>query len=160
MREPRECGQIPYQQQSMINSHHSVPDPEPRPAPMKAAKRRGQLEVTPVLPLNPNLIAHLGGHSNEAPVIVDGQETTASIDSGTQMSSVGTKFCEDLALQIKLWDQLLELEGMGLQPSHTLGLWRLTSRSQGLETTTRMCCCWLCQPWLTLRQFWSWLVPK
>ena len=32
---------------------------------------------------------------------------------GAQVSSVGTKFCEDLALQIQPLSQLLELEGTG-----------------------------------------------
>ena len=36
---------------------------------------------------------HLVVYSNEALVIVDGQETTALIDSGAQVSSVSTKFC-------------------------------------------------------------------
>ena len=74
---------------------------------MKAAKKRGQLEVTPVPFLNPDLIAHLVGCSNEAPVIVDRQETTTLIDLGAQVSNVSAKFCEDLALQIKPLGQLL-----------------------------------------------------
>ena len=56
---------------------------------------------------------HLVGCSNEAPVIVDGQETTASIDLGAQVSSVSAKFCEDLTLKIKPFGQLLELGGTG-----------------------------------------------
>ena len=35
---------------------------------------------------------------------------------------MSSMFCEDLALQIQPLGQLLELEGMGVQPSHTLGL--------------------------------------
>ena len=49
---------------------------------MKAAKKRGWLQVAPVPFFNPNPIACLVGHSNEAPVIVDGQETTTLIDLG------------------------------------------------------------------------------
>ena len=70
---------------------------------MKAAKKKGWLEVAPVPFLNPN----------DAPVIVDGQETTALIDSCAQVSSVIAKFCEDLMLQIKPLGRLLELEGTG-----------------------------------------------
>ena len=44
-------------------------------------------------------------------MITDGQETTAQIDSGVQVSSVSSQFCKDLALQIQLLGQLLELEG-------------------------------------------------
>ena len=40
---------------------------------MKAAKKKGQQEVTPALFLKPDPIVHLVGHSNEAPVVVDGQ---------------------------------------------------------------------------------------
>ena len=47
------------------------------------------------------------------PVVIDGQEVTAIIDSGTQVSSISTQFCEDLALPIQPLGQLLELEGTG-----------------------------------------------
>ena len=40
---------------------------------MKAAQRMGWPEVTPVPFLSADPIAHLVGHSNEAPVIVAGQ---------------------------------------------------------------------------------------
>ena len=53
------------------------------------------------------------GCSNKTPVIIDGQETTALIDLGAQVSSVSSQFCEELALQIQLLGQLLDLEGTG-----------------------------------------------
>ena len=56
---------------------------------------------------------HLVGCSNEAPVVVDGQETTPLIDSGAQVLSVSAQFCKDLALQIQPLGQLLEVEGTG-----------------------------------------------
>ena len=80
---------------------------------MKAAKKRGQPEVTPTLFLNPDPIAQLVGHSNKVPVVVDRQEVTALIDLGTQVSSISTQFYEDLALPIQTLGQLLELEGTG-----------------------------------------------
>ena len=46
-------------------------------------------------------------------MIIDGQETTALIDSDTQVSSESTKFCKDLVLQIQPLGELLELEGTG-----------------------------------------------
>ena len=113
MGELRECSQIPQQQQSTINSHHSLPDPKPKLTQIKAAKKRGWLEIAPVPFLNTDPIVYLVGHSNEAPLIVDGQETTTLIDLGAQVSSVSAKFCEDLALQIKPLGRLLELEGTG-----------------------------------------------
>ena len=80
---------------------------------MKAVKRRGWSEVTPVPFFNPNPIAYLVGHANEAPVIVNRLETTALIDLGNQASNVSTKFCENLVLHIQPLGQLLELEGTG-----------------------------------------------
>ena len=62
--------------------------------------------------------------SNEAPVIIDGQEVTAMIDLGAQVLSISAQFCRELALQIQPLGWLLELEGMGVQPSHTSDLWR------------------------------------
>ena len=47
------------------------------------------------------------------PVVIDGQEVTALIDSGTQVSSMSTQFCKDLALPIQPLGLLLELEGIG-----------------------------------------------
>ena len=80
---------------------------------MKAARRKGQQQVTPILFLNPDPIACLVGHSNEAPVIIDRQEVTTLIDSGGQVSSISAQFCKELTLQIKPLGWLLELEGTG-----------------------------------------------
>ena len=91
---------------------------------MKAARRKGQQQVTPIPFLNPDPIAHLVGCSNEAPVIIDSQEVTALIDLGAQVSSISAQFCKELTLQIQPLGWLLELEGMGVQPSHTWDLWR------------------------------------
>ena len=63
-----------------INSHHSLPDPNPKLTHMKAAKRKGWQQVAPIPFLNPDPIAHLIGCSNEAPVIIDGQDITTLID--------------------------------------------------------------------------------
>ena len=75
--ELRGCGQTPHQQQSAINTQHSLPDPKPKLTQMKACKKRGRLEVAPVPFLNHDPIACLMGCSNEVPVIIDGQKTTA-----------------------------------------------------------------------------------
>ena len=63
--------------------------------------------------MNPDPIAQLVGCSNEVPAVIDGQEVTALIDLGAQVSSISTQFCEDLALPIEPLGQLLELEGTG-----------------------------------------------
>ena len=108
----RECIQTPCQPQS-ISSQHSLPDPKPKLTHMKAARRKGQQQVTPIPFLNPDPIAHLVGHSNEAPVIIDGQEVTALINLGAEVLSISVQFCEELTLQIKPLGQLLEQEGIG-----------------------------------------------
>ena len=102
----------PHNPQS-INLQHSLPDPNPKPTHMKAARRKGWQQVTPIPFLNSDPIAHLVRHSNEAPVIIDGQEVTALIDLGAQVSSISAQFCKELTLQIQPLGQLLELEGTG-----------------------------------------------
>ena len=77
----------------------------------ESSTKDGWPEVYPVPFLNPDPIAHLVGHSNEALVIVDGQEMAALIDLGAHVSSISSQFCEDL--QIQPLSQLLELEGTG-----------------------------------------------
>ena len=81
--------------------------------------------------LNPDPVAQLVGCANEAPVVMDGCEVTALVDSGAQVSTISAKFCEELDLEIQPLGWLLELEGTGVQPSPTSGLWRLTSRFLG-----------------------------
>ena len=73
----------------------------------------GQPGVAPNTFLNPDPIACLVGHSNEAPVIVDRHGMTALIDSAVQVSSISSQFCKDLALQIQPLGWLLELQGTG-----------------------------------------------
>ena len=112
----RECSPTPCQnqlQQPTVGPQHSLPDPEPKLTTVKAAQSTGWPEVAPVPFLNPDPVVHLVGCSNEAPVIVDGQRMTVLIDSGAQVSSISSQFCEDLVLQIQPLSWLLELEGTG-----------------------------------------------
>ena len=96
-----------------INLQHSLRDPNPKPAHMKAAKRKGWQQVAPIPFLNPDPIACLTGCSNEAPVIIDWHEVTALIDLGTQVLSISAQFSKELTLQIQPLSQLLKLEGTG-----------------------------------------------
>ena len=63
--------------------------------------------------LNPDPIAHLVGQSNEAPVIIDGQKVIMLNDSGAQVCSVSSEFCECMTLEVHPLGRLLELEGTG-----------------------------------------------
>ena len=98
---------------ALSNLQHSLPDPNPQPTHMKAAKRKGWQQVAPKPFLNPDPTACLVGCSNKAPVIIDGQEVAALIDLGAQVLSISAQFHEELTLQIQPLGQLLELEGMG-----------------------------------------------
>ena len=111
--ELRECSPTPWQQQPTACPQHSLPAPGQKPTCMRASQRMGQWDVAPVPLLNPDPIAHLVGHSNEAPVIVDWQRVTTLINSGAQVSSITSQFYEDLTLQIQPLGRLLELEGTG-----------------------------------------------
>ena len=147
-------------QQPTVGPQHSLPDPKPKLTILEVAQKKGWPEVVPFPFLNIDPVAHIVGHSNEAPVIVNRQEMTALIDLGVQVSSMSSQFCEDLALQIQPLGQLLELEGTRVQPSHTLGSWRSTSRSWGSENIMRIYYCWSHQPWPTQRLSQLWLVLK
>ena len=106
----RECGQTPLQQQS-VSLQHSLPGPKPKLNQVKAVNRKGQRGITPIPFLNPDPVACLVGHVNEVPVVVDGCEVTALIDSGAQVSNISAQLCKDLDLKIQPLGQLLELEG-------------------------------------------------
>ena len=86
-----------------INLQHSLPDPNPKLTHMKAAKRKGQQQVTPTPFLNPEPIACIIGCSNEAPVIIDGQEVTPLIDLGAQVSSINAQFLKNLPYKFSPW---------------------------------------------------------
>ena len=59
-------------QQSAVSSKHSLCDPKPKLTQEKAVKQKGQKGITPIPFLNPDPVARLVGHANEAPVVIDG----------------------------------------------------------------------------------------
>ena len=68
--ELKECGSTPcwcQPQQPTVGPQHSLPDLKPKLATMKAAQKTGWPDIAPVPFLNPDPIACLVGHSNEAP---------------------------------------------------------------------------------------------
>ena len=81
--ELRECGPTPHWHQPKkptVGPKHSLPDPESKLTILKVAQKKGWPDVAPVPFLNPDPIAHLVEHSNEAPLIVDRQEMISLID--------------------------------------------------------------------------------
>ena len=110
--DPRECSQTPLKS-CAVNSKHSLCNPKPKPTQDKAVKQRGWKEITPFLFLNPDPLARLVGHANEAPVVVDGREVAALVDLGAQVLTISAQLCEKLGLKIQPFGQLLELEGTG-----------------------------------------------
>ena len=108
---PNPCQHQP--QQPTVGSLHSLPDPKPKLTIFKVAQKKEWPDFIPVPFLNPDPVTHLVGYSNEAPVIIDGQETTALIDLDAQVSSVNSQFCNELALQIQPLGQVLDVEGTG-----------------------------------------------
>ena len=110
--DPRKCSQTPLQQPT-ISLKHSLYDPEPKPTQDRAVNKRGQKGITPIPFLNPDPVAQLVGCANEVPVVMDGHEVTALVDSGAQVSNISAQLCKDLGLEIQPLGQLLELEGTG-----------------------------------------------
>ena len=69
---------------------------------MQTAWQMSMWEVTPAVPLlNPYPFTYLVGQSNEVPVTVDGKKVTTLIDSGVQVSSINSEFCEQMALMVQ-----------------------------------------------------------
>ena len=102
---------------------------------MKAARWTGPRETAPAISfLNPAPVAHLVTQSNEAPVIVDGQEVTALIDLGAQVSSIGSGFCDLLAIGVHSLGRLLELEGTGIPVIPFLGYVEVNLQISGVES--------------------------
>ena len=96
-----------------MKTKHSLCNPKPQPTQKKADKQKGRKNIDPIPFLNPDPVARLVGRANEAPVVVDGCEVTALVDSGAQVSTISAKFCEELDLKIQPLGRLLELEGTG-----------------------------------------------
>ena len=96
-----------------IKPKHSLCNPKPQPTQKEAGKQRGQKNIDPIQFLNPDPVVQLVGCANEAPVVMDGCEVTALVDSGAQVSTISARLCEELDLEIQPLGRLLELEGTG-----------------------------------------------
>ena len=62
---------------------------------------------------NPDPLYRLIGEPNEASVIVENQKVKGLIDSGAQVSSISDKFAQELNLEVKKLETLLDLEPTG-----------------------------------------------
>ena len=110
--DPWECSQ-PTLQQHTVSSQHSLSGPKPKLTQVKEVTKKGWKGIAPIPFLNPDLVAHLVGCANEAPVVIDGCKVAALIDLGAQVLNISVQLCEDLGLEIQPLGQLLELEGTG-----------------------------------------------
>ena len=107
-----ESSQTPLQSHT-VKSKHSLCNPEPKLTQDKADKQKGQKGIAPIPFLNPDPVVQFVGCTNKAPVVVDGCEVTALVDSGAQVLNISTQLCAELGLKIQPLGQLLELEGTG-----------------------------------------------
>ena len=105
----RECSQTPLKSHA-VNAKHSVCNPELKPTQNKAVKPKEWNGVAPIPFLNPDLVVQLVGCTNEAPVVMDGREMAALVDSGAQVSTISAQLCDELGLEVKPLGRLLELE--------------------------------------------------
>ena len=62
---------------------------------------------------NPDPLGRLVGEANESKVIVEGQETRALLDSGSQLSSISWTWVKKLNLEPKQLQSILRIEGSG-----------------------------------------------
>ena len=62
---------------------------------------------------NPDPLRRLVGEANESKVIVEGQETGALLDSGSQLSSISWTWVKKLNLEPKQLQSILWIEGSG-----------------------------------------------
>ena len=62
---------------------------------------------------NPDPLGQLVGKANESKVIVEGQETKALSDSGSQLSAISWTWVKKLKLEPKQLQSILQIEGSG-----------------------------------------------
>ena len=62
---------------------------------------------------NPDPLERLVGEVNESKVIIEGQETRALLDTGSQLSSISWTWVKKLNLELKQLQSILQIEGLG-----------------------------------------------
>ena len=99
--------------QHTVSKQHSLSGPKPNLTQVRAVTKKEWKGIAPIPFLNPDPVVQLVGHANKAPVVIDGCQVAALIDSGAQVSNISMQLCKDLGLKIQPLGQLLELEGTG-----------------------------------------------
>ena len=62
---------------------------------------------------NPSPLVWLSGHANKATVVVEGVETMALVDTGSQISALTKGFCLEYGLRILPWGVHCISKGQG-----------------------------------------------
>ena len=81
--------------------------------PIEVRNKKGNGFVRGLEYYNPDPIAHLIGPANETDVLVDGQQVTALLDTGANMSCMTKWLAEEMELEIHLLQRVLNIEGIG-----------------------------------------------
>ena len=53
------------------------------------------------------------GSSNQVPIIIEGRDCTALLDSGSQISTIGESYCRQLGLEVKALEGILQIKAAG-----------------------------------------------
>ena len=83
---------------------HSNTQPRTQTIILKALRQRDLYH-------NPDPLGQLVGEANESKVIVEGQETKALLDSGSQLSAISWTWVKKLKLEPKQLQSILQIEG-------------------------------------------------
>ena len=86
---------------------------------------------------SPSSMVWLFGYANEAMVVVEGVETMALVDTGSQISALSEGFCTEFGLRILLLGVCCISKGQGVFQYHTKDMWR--SLYQVYPGIMRMC---------------------
>ena len=90
---------------------------------------------------NPDPLGRLVGEANESKVIVEGQETGALLDSGSQLSAISWSWVKKLNLEPKQVQSILWIEGSGGLEVPYLGYVEVRQKYRKSKLLTRMYYC-------------------
>ena len=76
----------------------------------RASRKKKRLPLQPQY-YNPDPMARMFGRANEAPVIVDGEETTCLVDTGATVSVISTDYCIKRGLTVYPLEAMVPIVG-------------------------------------------------